>query len=269
MGFLSDLRNDDPELAERIADGLESILYLGDPENSVTTTPTTMDSRAIAASVGVDLKETPVLRDTTSVPKLIEDQMRKAFSVIPTDYWQLNCWTCRECGHSTFTCATLTPEQRMYYTHQYYLDQVRTNPTMASFLAQKTQRRLNLANERARYEKTVRNNDQTVAPAATTRPPHPSAVIANPNCSDRTNWPRRNNGGRPNDRRYENRNTRFGRNGGTYVTMASEQDEETNGLHGYHGDTRRERSNHGEGHDVAPEPEWTRHDEDSSNSENE
>ena len=33
MEFLSNLRNDDPELAERIADGLESILYLGDPEH--------------------------------------------------------------------------------------------------------------------------------------------------------------------------------------------------------------------------------------------
>ena len=108
MGFLSDLRNDDPELAERIADGLESILYLGDPGKSVTTTPTTMDSREIAAIVGVNLKETPVLRDTTCVPKLTEEQMRKAFSVIPTDYWQLNCWMCRECGHSTFTCPTLT-----------------------------------------------------------------------------------------------------------------------------------------------------------------
>ena len=86
MGFLLDLRNDDPELDERIADRLESILYHGDPGNSVTTTPTTMDSREIAASVSVDLKETPVLRDTTSVPKLTEDQMRKAFSVLPTDY---------------------------------------------------------------------------------------------------------------------------------------------------------------------------------------
>ena len=138
MGFLSDVRNDGPELAGRIADGLESILYLGDPGNSVTTTPTTLDSREIAASVGVDFEETPVLRDTTSVPKLTEDQMRKAFSIIPTDYWQLNCWTCRECGPPTFTCPTLTAEQRMYYIHQYYLDQVRTNPTMASFLPQKT-----------------------------------------------------------------------------------------------------------------------------------
>ena len=187
MGFLSDLRNDDLELAERIAEGFESILYLGDHGKSVTTTPTTMDSREIAASVGVDLKETPVLRDTSSVPKLTEDEMLKAFSVIPTDYWQLNCWTYLECGHATFMCPALKPGQRMYYANQYYLDQVRTNTTMVSFLTQKTQRRLDLANERARDEKTIRNNDQTMAPAATSRTPIPSTVLANQNRSDRTN----------------------------------------------------------------------------------
>ena len=89
MGFLSDLRNNDLELAERIADELKSILYFGDPGNFVGTTATMMDSREIGASVGVYLKETPVLRDTASVPKLAEDRMRKAFPVIPTECWQL------------------------------------------------------------------------------------------------------------------------------------------------------------------------------------
>ena len=241
MGFLSDVRNDDPELTERIADVLESILYLGDPGNSVTTTPTTMDSREIAASVGVDLKETLVLRDTASVPKLSEDQTRKAFSDIRTDYWELCCRTCRECGHSTFTFHTLTPEQWVYYAHQYYLGQVRTNPTMVSFLVQKTQRRMDLAKERAHDEKAARNNDQAMEPAATTRPPNPSAVLSNPNCIDRTNWSRRSNGGRPNDRRYGNRNARFGCNGGTYVTMEPEDERDMKGPHGYHEDTRRKR----------------------------
>ena len=106
-----------------------------------------MVSREIATSVGVDLNETPVLRDISSVSKLTEDQMRKAFSDIPTDYCQLNCWTCRECCHFTFTCPTLTPEERMYYAHRYHIDQFRANPTMASFLARNTQRRMNLENE--------------------------------------------------------------------------------------------------------------------------
>ena len=45
MGFLSDLHNDDPDLDERMADGFQSILYLGDPENFATKTPTMMDLR--------------------------------------------------------------------------------------------------------------------------------------------------------------------------------------------------------------------------------
>ena len=97
------------------------------------------------------------------------------------------------------------------------------------------------------------------------RPPNPSAVLMNPNRSDRTNWPRRNNGGRPKDRRYGNRNTHFGRSEGTYVTTAPEDERETNRNHGYHEKTRRERSNR----DEASGPEWTRHKGDSSGSENE
>ena len=62
-----------------------------------------------------------------------------------------------------------------------------------------------------RDEKTVRNNAQKMAPAATTRSPHPNAVLTNPNRGNRTNWPRKSNYGRPNDRRYGKRNTRFGR----------------------------------------------------------
>ena len=95
---------------------------------------------------------------------------------------------------------------------------------MASFLEQNTERRLDLANERARDENTARKNFQTMAPAASTTPPNPNAVLANPIHSDRTNWPRRSNGGRPNYRRYGNRNTRFGRNGGTYLTIAPEDE---------------------------------------------
>ena len=66
-----------------------------------------------------------------------------------------------------------------------------------------------------------------MAQAAPTRLANQSEVLANPNRNDRTNWPRRSNGGQPNDRRYGNRNTRFGRKGGTYVTIASEYEEET------------------------------------------
>ena len=97
-----------------------------------------MNSDAIAASVGVDLVKTPVHRETIPIPTLTEEQTGQAFSIVPSDYWQLNCWTCRDCGHSTFTCPTLTPNQRMYFAYRYYLDQIKGNTTMAQFLEQKT-----------------------------------------------------------------------------------------------------------------------------------
>ena len=65
MGMLSDLRNDHPEYACDIATGLESILFLGTTGTSTATTPTTTNSLEIATSVGVDLNEAPVNRDTT------------------------------------------------------------------------------------------------------------------------------------------------------------------------------------------------------------
>ena len=149
-GMLSDFRVRDPETARNTAIGLESILLTGDTSGS--TTPTSMISDAIAASVGVDLVRTPVHRETVPISTLTEEQTRQAFSVIPSDYWQLNCWTCRDCGHSTFTCPTQNPNQRMYFAYRYYLDQIKGHPTMAQFLEQKTEMRVQLAKERAEYD---------------------------------------------------------------------------------------------------------------------
>ena len=90
IDMLSDFRNHHPDYAYEIATGLESIPFLGTPGTSTATTPTTTNSPEIATSVGVDLNKTPVHRDTIRAPQLTDDQMRKAFSVIPNDYWQLN-----------------------------------------------------------------------------------------------------------------------------------------------------------------------------------
>ena len=148
--MLSHFRVRDPETAHNIAIGLESILFTGAISGS--TTPKSMNSDAIAASVGADLVRTPVHRETIPIPASTEEQTRQAFSVVPSDYWQLNCWTCRDCGHSTFTCPTLTLNQRMYFAYRYYLYQSKGNPTMAQFLEQKTGRRVKLAKERAEYD---------------------------------------------------------------------------------------------------------------------
>ena len=92
-----------------------------------------MNSDAIAVAVGVDLVRKPVHRETVPIPTLTEEQTRQAFSVVPSDHWQLNCWTCRDSGHSTFTCPTLSPNLRMYFAYRYYLDQIKGNPRWRSF----------------------------------------------------------------------------------------------------------------------------------------
>ena len=148
--MLSDFRVRDPETARNIAIGLESILFTG--ATSSSTTATSMKLDAIAASVGVDLARTPVHREIVPIPTLTKEQTRQAFFVVPSDYWQLNCWTCRDCGNLTFTCPTLSPNQRMYFAYRYYLDQIIGNPTMAQFLEKKTKRRAQLAKERAEYD---------------------------------------------------------------------------------------------------------------------
>ena len=190
----------------------------------------TTNSREIATSVGVDLNEAPVNRDTTRTPQLTDDQMRKAFSVNPNDYWQLNCWTCHECGHSTFTCPTLTPTQRIYFAYQYYLDQVRTCPSMETFLAEKKQRRIDLAREQREGTGTRTEQRNNVTHDRGTPKTHPKSILMNPNSRferppkrnangyNRNNdYDRRGSGGaRRNDDYKRNRRPHFDR--GVYVT---------------------------------------------------
>ena len=88
-GMISDFRVRDPETARNIAIGLESILFTGAPSGS--TTPKSMNSDAIAASVGVNLLvSTPVHRETVPIPTLTEEQTRQAFSVVPPTTGSLN-----------------------------------------------------------------------------------------------------------------------------------------------------------------------------------
>ena len=82
--MLSDFRARDPETARNLAIGPERILFPG--ATSGSTTPTSMNSDAIGASVGVDLVRTPVHRETVPIPTLTEEQARQAFSVVPSDY---------------------------------------------------------------------------------------------------------------------------------------------------------------------------------------
>lgn len=74
--------------------------------------------------------QNPVFRYKEVVPQLRDDQVRRAMTFIPTDYWVLSCWTCREDGHQAFRCPFLGFNQRLYFEYRYCLYQEKSNPTM-------------------------------------------------------------------------------------------------------------------------------------------
>ena len=91
-----------------------------------------------------------VNRRVSDVPALTDEQIQQAYFVIPEDYWSLNCWSCRECGHSTFTCPYLYPNQRLFFAYQYYCYQVEQNPSMKNFLQDRARKRSQYGQPRTR-----------------------------------------------------------------------------------------------------------------------
>ena len=86
---------------------------------------------------GYNLDGRNVLRPTDEIPELTDEQVGQAMAVIPADYWQLSCWSCRSSGHSTFTCPKLSVKQRIYFAYCYYLHQVLANPILKHWFWQK------------------------------------------------------------------------------------------------------------------------------------
>ena len=128
--YWTDLRARDPEHAHTIACQLESLLFadVGDGKTKVPMSPTNTEESFAD----------PVLqRPYSPPPELTKEQIEKARLVIPTDYWGLSCWTCRDNGHTTFTCGHLTPSQRLYFAYCYYVYQCKTNPHMAEWYKQR------------------------------------------------------------------------------------------------------------------------------------
>ena len=95
-GMLSDFRVRNPETARNIAVGRESILSTR--ATSGSTTPTSMNSDAIVASVGVDLVRTPVHRETVPILTFTKEQTRQAFSVVPSFRPTTGSLTARRAG---------------------------------------------------------------------------------------------------------------------------------------------------------------------------
>ena len=102
---------------------LDSIFLVGDP------TRETLD--------GYNLEGRNILRPTEEVSDLTDEQVGQALAVIPTEYCQLNCWSCRSLWHSTFKFPMQTVKQQIYFAYCYYLHQVRANLIQKEWFRQK------------------------------------------------------------------------------------------------------------------------------------
>ena len=116
---------------------------VGDPV-SVVETNVALDSvlaiqeadiREVMESTNLDFPT--LFRATKDIPDLTREQIAEALLVVPQDYWQLNCWSCRDEGHSTFTCPYLTLAQRILFAYAYYCNQLRGNPQMREWYKQR------------------------------------------------------------------------------------------------------------------------------------
>ena len=94
-----------------------------------------LDIREVMESTNMDMPT--LFRATKEVPDLTREQIAEALLVVPQDYWQLNCWSCRDEGHSTFTCPYLTLSQRILFAYAYFCNQVRGNPQMREWYKQR------------------------------------------------------------------------------------------------------------------------------------
>jgi len=106
-------------------------------------------SQVLRDLIGHD-EQRPMLKAPEKCPELTGEQIRHAITVVPGDYWQRSCWTCRDEGHSTFTCPYLDPTQRLYFAYRYYLYQIEANPAIAKFLEERLAWRLDPKNDRPR-----------------------------------------------------------------------------------------------------------------------
>lgn len=95
-------------------------------------------------------KDALTSRRQVGVPSLTKGQLLQVVMAIPKEYWNLNCWSCREDGHSTFSCQYLSAEQCLLFSYRYYLKQVIADPQMRTYLEEKLEWRLSKDNGKSR-----------------------------------------------------------------------------------------------------------------------
>ena len=133
--------------------------------------------------------------NVTAIPELTPEQIRQAYFVIPEDYWALNCWSCRECGHSTFSCPYLYPNQRLFFAYQYYCYQTEQNPNMKNFLQDRARRRNQYGQQRNRERYYENTRQRPTLPPPRREPqrilPSPSPRSHNTNNNGQRNYHQR------------------------------------------------------------------------------
>ena len=112
--------------AVNIIDTLQPILAVGLPPADAQSLSTVSDDEE---------QVNPLNLKTVPTPSLTPEQIQQALQVVPDDYWAINCWVCRDDGHTMFRCPFLLPAQRIYFAYRYYMWQVQQQPHMRKFLA--------------------------------------------------------------------------------------------------------------------------------------
>lgn len=71
---------------------------------------TTQDVNKALEGLGKEGRD--VDKPTEEVPELTNEHIGQESGAIPPEYWQLQCWGCRDKGHTTFYRPVLTIPQR-------------------------------------------------------------------------------------------------------------------------------------------------------------
>ena len=127
--------NTDPEEVLHVLEVLKPMFSVTEPGEEVDAVETL---RRLVHDVDRN-PSVELLGATTEVPNLTREQVAMALSAMPSDYWQLVCWSCRGAGHSSFCCPYLTIPQRLFFALCYYRYQVVANPRLSHWFAQKFQ----------------------------------------------------------------------------------------------------------------------------------
>ena len=67
------------------------------------------------------------------VPQLTAEQIEQAKSVLPREFKEMSCWTCREQGHSQFRCPYMSEQMRMFAAYRFYVNQIAQNPSLVEW----------------------------------------------------------------------------------------------------------------------------------------